>query len=112
LGIELFADQAHASLTVTAAWLPDQTDWKAFNADVKRRGVVLAGGQGKLQGKIFRVGHLGSVVLEEVVGAVGALEEVLLARGAAVTPGAAAAAALRAAYEAGEAVESAGAAIA
>jgi aspartate aminotransferase-like enzyme len=112
LGFELFADQAHASRTVTAAWLPEGTDWKSFNPEVKRRGVVLAGGQGKLQGRIFRVGHLGSVVLEEIVGAVGALEEVLLARGAAISPGAAATAALRAAYEANEAVEPTSAAIA
>ena len=28
---------------------------------IKRHGVVLAGGQGKLTGKIFRLGHLGSV---------------------------------------------------
>ena len=41
--------------------VPDDLDWKAFNSEVKRRGVVLAGGQGKLTGKIFRLGHLGSV---------------------------------------------------
>jgi aspartate aminotransferase-like enzyme len=100
LGFELFADQAHASRTVTAAWVPEGTDWKAFNAEVRRRGVVLAGGQGKLQGKIFRVGHLGSVILDEIVGALTALEEVRLAGGTAVSPGGAAAAALRAADDA------------
>jgi aspartate aminotransferase-like enzyme len=100
LGFELFADQAHASRTVTAAWVSEGTDWKAFNAEVRRRGVVLAGGQGKLQGKIFRVGHLGSVILDEIVGALTALEEVRLAGGTAVSPGGAAAAALRAADDA------------
>ena len=64
----LFADPAVASKTVTAAWVPDGLDWKAFNGEVKRRGVVLAGGQGKLTGKIFRLGHLGSVTLEEILG--------------------------------------------
>ena len=29
-------------------------------ATLKRAALVLAGGQGKLTGKIFRVGHLGS----------------------------------------------------
>ena len=56
--------------TVTAALVPDGLDWKAFNSELKRRGLVLAGGQGKLTGKIFRLGHLGSVTLEEILGAI------------------------------------------
>ena len=63
LGFELFADQRHASRTVTAAHVPDDLDWKTFNGELRRRGVVLAGGQGKLTGKIFRLGQLGSVTL-------------------------------------------------
>jgi aspartate aminotransferase-like enzyme len=112
LGFELFADQAFASRTVTAAWVPDGTDWKSFNGEVKRRGVVLAGGQGKLQGRIFRVGHLGSVVLEEILGTLTALEEVRLEMGAALTPGASVTAAQRAAFETLTPIEPAGAAIA
>jgi aspartate aminotransferase-like enzyme len=97
LGFELFADQRYASRTVTAANVPDDLDWKAFNAEIKRRGVVLAGGQGKLTGKIFRVGHLGSVTLEEILGAMSTLEIVSIEHGRAVEPGAAVAAAQRAA---------------
>jgi aspartate aminotransferase-like enzyme len=99
LGFELFADQRHASRTVTAANVPDDLDWKAFNAEIKRRGVVLAGGQGKLTGKIFRLGHLGSVTLEEILGALGTLEIAALASGRTVRPGAAVAAAQVAALE-------------
>ena len=62
LGFELFADPRHASKTVTAAVVPDDLDWKAFNGEIKRRSVVLAGGQGKLDrqdlpGRPPRVGH-------------------------------------------------------
>jgi aspartate aminotransferase-like enzyme len=99
LGFELFADQRHASRTVTAALLPDDLDWKAFNADLKRRGLVLAGGQGKLTGKIFRLGHLGSVTLEEILGAMSVLEFVLIGMGRPVRPGSAVAAAQIAAIE-------------
>jgi aspartate aminotransferase-like enzyme len=63
---------------------------------VKARQVVLAGGQGKLKGRIFRVGHLGAVNLDDVLGAIGVLEEVVLAFGRPVEPGAAVAAAQRA----------------
>jgi aspartate aminotransferase-like enzyme len=97
LGFELFADPRHASRTVTAAHVPDALDWKAFNGEVKRRGVVLAGGQGKLTGKIFRLGHLGSVTVEEILGAFSTLEIVSLQQGRPVEPGAAVAAAQRAA---------------
>jgi len=93
LGFELFADPAFASKTVTAANVPEDLDWKAFNGEVKRRGVVLAGGQGKLTGKIFRLGHLGSVTLEEILGAMSTLEIASIAAGRAVVPGSAVAAA-------------------
>ncbi|HEX5450969.1 MAG TPA: alanine--glyoxylate aminotransferase family protein, partial [Candidatus Limnocylindrales bacterium] len=61
IGFELFAAPAYASNTVTAARLPDGLDWAPFNGALRARGLVLAGGQGQLMGKIFRMGHLGSV---------------------------------------------------
>lgn len=97
LGFELFADERHYSRTVTAVTVPSGLDWKAFNADLKRRGLVLAGGQGKLTGKIFRLGHLGSVTVEEILGAIATIEAASLAQGRPVEPGLAVAAAQRAA---------------
>jgi aspartate aminotransferase-like enzyme len=92
LGFELLADERHYSRTVTAALVPDGLDWKSFNAEVRRRGVVLAGGQGKLTGRIFRVGHLGSVTVEEILGALATLELVAIEAGREVAPAAQAAA--------------------
>lgn len=100
LGFELFADERFASRTVTAVRLPEGHDWKAFNGAIKARGVVLAGGQGKLSGKIFRLGHLGSVTVEEVLGAIAVLEAVALEQGRPVQPGAAVGAAWAAAVDA------------
>jgi aspartate aminotransferase-like enzyme len=99
LGFALFADPANASRTVTAVHLPNGLDWKVLNAEVKRRGVVLAGGQGRLAGRIFRLGHLGSVTVPEIIGAIAALEEASIVLGRAITPGAGVAAAQRAALE-------------
>jgi aspartate aminotransferase-like enzyme len=96
LGFRLLADPVFASNTVTAAWIPEDLDWKAFNGEVKARQVILAGGQGKLKGKIFRVGHLGAVNLDDILGAIGVMEEVALAFGRPVEPGSAVAAAQRA----------------
>ena len=61
LGFRLLADPEHASDTVTAAWLPDGVEWSTLNASLRARGLVLAGGQGQLSGRIMRVGHLGAV---------------------------------------------------
>jgi len=93
LGFELLAADDVASKTVTAALVPDGMDWKAFNGDLKRRSLVLAGGQGKLTGKIFRLGHLGSVTTEDVLAAISVIEEVAVLHGFPLQPGAAVAAA-------------------
>jgi aspartate aminotransferase-like enzyme len=97
LGFELFADPRHASKTVTAAKLPEGHDWKPFNTAIKSHGVVLAGGQGKLTGKIFRLGHLGSVTVDEILGAIAVLERVSVEQGRPIEPGRAVAAAQAAA---------------
>jgi aspartate aminotransferase-like enzyme len=100
LGFELFADPRFASRTVTAVKVPDGLDWKAFNSGLKARGLVLAGGQGKLTGLIFRLGHLGSVTLGEILDAVSVIEEASIEQGRPTEAGAAVAAAQRAGLEA------------
>ncbi len=100
LGFRLLADPAYASDTVTAAWIPADLDWKVYNAALKERFVVLAGGQGALKGKIFRVGHLGAVSLDDILGALAAMEAVLVEMGRPVEAGVALAAAQRAALAA------------
>ena len=88
LGFELFADPRFASRTVTAVKVPDGLDWKAFNTALKARGLVLAGGQGKLTGLIFRLGHLGSVTLGEILDAISVIEAVSIEQGRPVEAGA------------------------
>jgi aspartate aminotransferase-like enzyme len=100
LGFELFAEASHRSRTVTAAHIPDGLDWRGFNGDLKRDGLVVAGGQAKLAGKVFRVGHLGSVTVDEIVDAIETLESVSIAWGRTVQAGAAGTAARQAAAEA------------
>ena len=96
LGFRLLAGDDVASRTVTASWIPEDLDWKAFNAALKRRGLVLAGGQGKLKGRIFRLGHLGSVTTDDILAAISVLEAAAIECGMDVQPGAAVAAAQQA----------------
>ena len=67
LGLRLVAAEADRSATVTAAWVPDGVDWAPFNAAMRARGLVIAGGQGKWTGKILRFGHMGEVGMDEMV---------------------------------------------
>jgi aspartate aminotransferase-like enzyme len=69
LGLRLVAAPADRSATVTAAWLPDGLEWAPFNAAMRSRGLVIAGGQGKWAGRILRFGHMGDVGIDEMVDA-------------------------------------------
>ncbi len=99
MGFELYADQAFASDTVTAALVPEGVDWSAFNGELHGRGLVLAGGQGKVKGKIFRIGHLGDVSVDDIVDALVTIEAGAAAVGLTVERGAGPAAARQAAGE-------------
>jgi aspartate aminotransferase-like enzyme len=46
LGLQLVAAPQNRSTTVTAAWLPDGLEWGPFNAAMRAKGLVVAGGQG------------------------------------------------------------------
>lgn len=78
-GLELFvADERYASNTVTAFKIPSGID----GADLVKRmrtehGVVVAGGQQDLSGKIARVGHLGYVSQADIDSVFKALDAVL-----------------------------------
>jgi aspartate aminotransferase-like enzyme len=87
LGFQLLAEPEHASDTVTAAWLPNGIEWAGFNRELLSRGLVLAGGQGKLTGRILRIGHLGRVVPADIADAIEIVEHGLAAIGRPVESG-------------------------
>jgi aspartate aminotransferase-like enzyme len=89
LGFQLLAEPAFASDTVTGAWIPDDLEWKAFNGKLRKLGLVVAGGQGALKGKIFRIGHLGHVTVPAILNAMAVLEQTLIELDRPVRPGAA-----------------------
>ena len=76
-GLSLVARPESRSPTVTAAWLPDGLDWSPFNASLRAKGLVIAGGQGKWVGKILRFGHMGDVDWDDIGDAISVLAETL-----------------------------------
>jgi aspartate aminotransferase-like enzyme len=82
LGLELFAEPTHASNTVTAITVPAGVEGKTLTKALREQeGVVIAGGQERLDGQIIRIGHLGYVHEPEIVACMDALERQLSALG-------------------------------
>jgi aspartate aminotransferase-like enzyme len=78
LGLKLFADEAYASNTVTAILGTEGLDAKKLNKIMREEyDIVLSGGQMELEGKIFRIGHLGWVTERDIQAVLEALETAL-----------------------------------
>jgi len=76
MGLQLFADHPYASNTVTAIMVPEGIDIKAILKKLREEDhVVLQGGQAHLDGKIYRVGHLGYFTQEDLEQAMDATEK-------------------------------------
>ncbi len=88
LGFTILSRPGAHSVTVVAAYPPEGITSAALLAHLHDRyGIVLAGGQGALSGKIVRFGTMGDVREGDLLGAIGAIELALMEFGARVTPG-------------------------
>ena len=79
MGIELYPVREEiCSPTVTAAKIPEGWSWEDLDQALRARGMVVGGSYGPLQGKVFRIGHMGSQAKRELVEqGLDILEEVL-----------------------------------
>jgi len=96
MGLELFSPDEDRSAVVTAVLSPDAAE--VISGVRNRFGITLAGGQGDLKGKIFRIGHIGWFDVFDITTALAAIEIVLAELGADIERGVAVTAALEA-YE-------------
>jgi aspartate aminotransferase-like enzyme len=95
LGLELFSQPGAHSVTVVALRLPESLSADAIRRALREEcGVVIGGGQQDLKGKILRIGTMGALSQTDILGAIGALEIVLLQQGYALQIGSAVRAAL------------------
>lgn len=78
MGMKLFADPEHASNAVTSALIPEGIDGKKLLKTLREKyDIVLSGGQQKLEGKIFRIGHMGWVSDKDIDEALDGLRRAL-----------------------------------
>jgi aspartate aminotransferase-like enzyme len=95
VGLRLFA-RGQPSPAVTAVEAPPGVDGEAVvRAYGERHQVTIAGGQGEMKGRIFRLAHLGYVDASDVLVGLATLERVLAGLRVPVEPGRALAAAQR-----------------
>lgn len=110
-GLRLFAADPYRSDTVTPihnpAGSPEELS-QLLTLLRTKHGLVLAGGQGDLKGKIFRIGHLGAIDDGDVYAILASLEQALSGRGLLSRVGLMVPAAQAAARGAGAAAETAG----
>ena len=88
MGLELFSPDEDRSAVVTAVRAPDGIDAGEIISAVRTRfGMTLAGGQGDLKGKIFRIGHIGWFDVFDITTALAAIELVVAELGADINRG-------------------------
>lgn len=86
LGLKLLAKEEFASNAVTGVYPPEGVQADELRRRVKDRGVTLAGGQGSLKGKIFRIGHIGYVLDTDIIVTLTIIGETLKEMGYNVDP--------------------------
>jgi len=88
LGLELLAPQSPSN-ALTAIKTPEGIDGKKLKKDFEDKfGLIIAGGQSQLKGKIIRIAHIGYFQLLDIIQAVSTLELVLKDMGYPVALGA------------------------
>ena len=61
IGLKLFPkNESDSSPTVTAFYVPEKFSWPEFDGALREKGLAVGGNYGKLAGRVFRVGHMGS----------------------------------------------------
>ncbi|MGC8890035.1 MAG: pyridoxal-phosphate-dependent aminotransferase family protein [bacterium] len=77
MGLKLLAREEFASNAVTAVYPPDGIMADDLRKIAREEGVILAGGQGSLKGKIFRVGHIGYITSSDIIVTLSVIEGAL-----------------------------------
>ena len=75
MGLKLFGPDEDLNSAVTAAWVPDGIDGKDLvRLMFREHGIQVAGGQGEMAGRIFRIGHCGYFDAYDIIATLAAAE--------------------------------------
>lgn len=97
IGLELYSPDDDSAAVLTGALTPEGIDAVALRLALRdRHGITIAGGHGDVASRLFRIGHIGHVTIDDVAEALAAVEVELVDLGAEVEVGHAAASAFEA----------------
>lgn len=90
LGFKFYTDSNCLASTLSVVVYPEGIEDRSFREELGKNGVVVAGGLGTTAGRVFRMGHMGNISVDDVLFALEAIEKTLevldhsVSRGAAV----------------------------
>lgn len=87
LGFTVLANENHRAVTLSNLVYPAGLDDLSFRNTIYDEGMTVAGGLGPYAGKMFRLGHMGNIDINDEVAALGILERSLLKCGIPITLG-------------------------
>ncbi len=77
LGFSFFTDDKFFADTLSLPVYPRGVEDRAFRERLAEKRVIVAGGLGRLKGKVFRIGHMGNISYSQIEFAVNAVENTL-----------------------------------
>lgn len=87
MGFKVLADPEHRAVTLSNLVYPEGLVDGTFRSTLYDEGITVAGGLGPYAGKMFRLGHMGNIDINDEVACLGVIERALIRCGVAVEPG-------------------------
>ena len=81
LGLQLFAEPGYYSPTITVIYNPPGVKGPVIYEEMRKRGIEIARGYGKVKDITFRIGHMGYITDEDIKLLFDTLREVLISLG-------------------------------
>lgn len=77
LGFTILADKANRAVTLSNLIYPEGINDAEFRNTLCEEGIIVAGGLGAYTGKMFRIGHMGNIDINDEVAVLGVIERAL-----------------------------------
>lgn len=87
MGFGILAEKEHRAVTLSNLIYPEGVEDAAFRNTLYEEGITVAGGLGAYAGRMFRLGHMGNIDINDEVAVLGVIERALIRCGISVKPG-------------------------
>lgn len=78
LGFKVLAEDGHRAITLSNLLYPEGLDDLKFRSTLFDEGITVAGGLGAYAGRMFRLGHMGNIDINDEVATLGVIERALV----------------------------------